>query len=57
MRPILFICPVTGFNVQHLAKRSETSQDERHHYESVKCQACAGLHFINMATGKVLGEK
>ena len=56
MRPILFICPVTGFNVQHLAEEGEIP-DDQDHYEPVKCQACAGLHFINMATGKVLGEK
>jgi hypothetical protein len=56
MRPIVFICPVTRLNVQHFAAESETS-DERDRYESVECPACGGLHFVNVATGKVLGEK
>ncbi len=25
-------------------------------FETVMCQACAGLHFINRSTGKILGE-
>ena len=56
MRPIIFICPFTRSNVQHFAEESETSDDEEH-YEAVECPACAGLHFVNMASGKVLGEK
>jgi hypothetical protein len=26
-------------------------------YETVVCQACSRLHFINRATGKLLGEQ
>jgi hypothetical protein len=49
MRNLIFTCPVANQNVQH---RIETPSDRD--YESVKCLACAGVHFINLKTGKVL---
>jgi hypothetical protein len=50
MKNILFTCPVTNQNVQHRIKVSDHDDD----YESVSCLACAGVHFIQLKTGKVL---
>ena len=49
IRNLIFICPITNQNVQH---RVEAISD--HDYEAVSCLACAGLHFVNLKTGKVL---
>ncbi len=49
IRNLIFTCPVTNLKVQH---RCEHISD--HNYESVTCLACAGVHFINLGTGKVL---
>jgi hypothetical protein len=49
----VFKCPRTGMNVQHLLA-DEVSSDNS--YEAVACKACAGLHFLNPATGRLLGE-
>jgi hypothetical protein len=43
-----------GELVQHFIA-DEPDQDERR-YDSVGCPACAALHFVNPATGKILGE-
>jgi len=43
-------------NVQHLVDDSESADDDNR-YESVECSACAGLHFVNLRTGKVLGVR
>lgn len=50
-RILIFTCPATNQNVQH---RFEAISD--HDYESLKCLSCAGVHFINPRTGKVLGR-
>ncbi len=49
IRNLIFTCPITNQNVQH---RAEAISD--HDYESVSCLACAGVHFVNLKTGKVL---
>ncbi len=49
IRNIIFTCPLTSQNVQH---RFEATSD--HDYESVTCLACAGVHFIDLRTGKML---
>ena len=54
MGNLIFKCPRTGFNVQ-LAEAP--AHDPQYTYETVVCQACAGLHFINRSTGRLLGEK
>jgi len=51
MKNILFTCPVTNQNVQH---RIELAPDRDDDYESVRCLACEGIHFIHLKTGKVL---
>jgi len=43
-------------NVQHWLE--EAKPREQHPvYESVVCKACTRIHFINCATGKLLGEE
>jgi hypothetical protein len=44
-------------NVQHwLAKEAEPDSPHRS-FETVVCQACSRIHFINRSSGKLLGEK
>lgn len=45
--PFLYRCPNTGRTVQGL-----TAEDT---CEALTCLACRRLHFVNPATGKVLG--
>ena len=51
-RHVLFKCPHTGMNVQHWLAEAEPHAV----YESVVCKACTRIHFINRATGRLLGE-
>jgi hypothetical protein len=54
-RHIVFKCPRTGLNVQHwLADEPGDPVGATH--ESIICQACTNLHFINRSTGKLLGK-
>ena len=53
MPPFLFSCPNTGQTVQGFVAKEVPSDA----YESVLCSACRQLHFVNPATGKVLGER
>jgi len=48
----LYRCPNTGFHVQSYAC-IKTSDDA---YEVVTCTICRGVHLIDPATGRVLGE-
>ena len=43
-------------NVQHWLAEPETD-DPSPIYESVVCKACTRIHFINSATGRLLGEE
>jgi hypothetical protein len=52
MKPIIFRCPVTFENVQHLLDDGEDVADQ---FEAIECPACNKMH-INKATGKLLGE-
>jgi len=54
-RPILFKCPQTGMKVQHWVDDPKGDSDDS--FTSVECPACARLHYINLQTGKVLGQK
>lgn len=54
MAPLLFRCPNTGLNVQGWLAE-EGPDDEHETYESVTCIACGQFHFVNRATGRVLG--
>jgi hypothetical protein len=49
----LFRCPNTGQVVQGWSAEEMSINDNS--YESVTCLACTQQHFINRATGRVLG--
>jgi hypothetical protein len=51
-RNILFKCPRTGTNVQHLL--TGASFDALHEHVAAPCPACSSLHFVNASTGKLL---
>jgi hypothetical protein len=56
MDSFVFKCPRTGMNVQHQFA-DESALDGPHcTYETVLCQACIRLHFINRSSRKLLGE-
>jgi hypothetical protein len=55
MKPMLYRCPKTGDVVQHFIVDEPDLEDE-HRYDAVECPACSSLHFINPATGKVMGD-
>jgi hypothetical protein len=56
MSNVVFRCPRTGLNVQHWLAEEVSPGDPQCTYEAVVCKACTRLHFINRATGKLLGE-
>ena len=41
-------------NVQHWLEDDQEAPENK--YQAVKCLACAGLHFLNRKTGKLLGQ-
>lgn len=53
-RNIIFKCPRTGMNVQHWLPG--TMADAAATHVSVRCPACASLHFVNIVTGEMLSE-
>jgi hypothetical protein len=58
MKHIIFRCPATGLNVQWSAEEIEPEDETRlSPYQAVHCPACTKLHFVNLSTGKLLGEK
>jgi hypothetical protein len=58
MRPNYFRCPTTGFQVEWAPDENEEPDDEgRQMFQSIVCPACTRLHFINLKSGKLLGEK
>ena len=56
MGNIVFRCPHTGMHVQHWMAEEVTGETPRGIYDTVVCDACARIHFINRRTGKLLGE-
>jgi len=34
----------------------EAGLNDEHSYEPVECPACSSLHYINPATGKIMGN-
>ncbi|WP_367116388.1 hypothetical protein [Bradyrhizobium sp.] len=56
MGNIVFRCPRTGLNVQHRLAEEASPDDPQCTYETVVCNACTRIHFINRETGKLLGE-
>jgi len=43
-------------NVQHSLDENMTRGDSDSTYEAVLCKACTGLHFIDRANRKLLGQ-
>jgi hypothetical protein len=43
-------------NVQHALHEKLTAEEPESTYEAVVCKACTGIHFINRASGKLLGQ-
>jgi hypothetical protein len=56
MANVVFKCPRTGMNVQHWIAEDARADDPSCTYETLVCKACTRLHFINRATGKLLGD-
>jgi hypothetical protein len=56
MANLIFKCPRTGLNVQHWQAEDAAPDDSQSTYDTVVCQACNGIHFINRSTGRLLGE-
>lgn len=56
MGNVVFRCPRTGIHVQHWMAEEVTPETPLSAYETVACNACARIHFINRVTGKLLGE-
>lgn len=44
-------------NVQHRLPDQVAPDDPQGDYETVVCQACSRLHFINRSNGRLLGEQ
>jgi hypothetical protein len=57
MANLVFKCPRTGMNVQHWLAEESAPGDPSCTYETVHCQACSRLHFINRSSRKLLGDK
>ena len=55
MGGFLFRCPNTRQLVQGWSADEIPAEEDR--YEFVTCLACTQLHFVNRATGRVLGSE
>jgi len=55
MAQLVFRCPQTGMNVQHRLEDLKPCEPQRV-YEQVVCKACTRIHFLNRATGKLVGD-
>ena len=53
--PFLFRCPRTEQYVQGWLDDKEDAGEND--YQPITCLACAGLHFINFRSGKLLGHE
>jgi hypothetical protein len=57
MANLIFKCPLTGMNVQHWLADEPATDNSTTSHETVVCQACSRLHFINRSSGKLLGAE
>jgi RNase P subunit RPR2 len=54
---VVFKCPRTGMNVQHrLPDMAADAPPAGDSHVTVTCLACGSIHFVNTATGKLLGD-
>jgi len=44
-------------NVQHRLAEGVAPDDPQCSYETVVCQACSRIHFINRSNGRLLGDQ
>ena len=51
----LYRCPTTGYRVQGFV--SEDTSEDHHIYEPMTCLVCDRVHYVNPATGVLLGER
>jgi hypothetical protein len=56
MAKLMYQCSRTGVNVE-IRLDDDVTPAKSDAYEQVTCPSCAHVHFINRATGKVLGDK
>jgi hypothetical protein len=56
MRKLTYQCPNAGVPVQ-IELAGEFDRRKSGSHEAVVCQACTRLHFIDVATGKLLGHE
>jgi hypothetical protein len=54
MAQLTYRCPYTGYRVQWLAE--EVLSEEAETYQPVNCIVCQQIHYLNAATGRVLGQ-
>ena len=54
MNPMMYRCPTTGMMVQGFRADNGAVDDTRENYTGIRCLACSRMHFVNLATGKVL---
>jgi hypothetical protein len=55
MATFLYRCPKTRLRVQGWTA-DEPSQSRKQDYEAVNCLACGGVHLVNPASGRTIGE-
>lgn len=51
---LVFRCPNTGMNVQHLVEHEADGGSDS--FTPVRCPACVRIHFVNRKTMKLLGR-
>jgi hypothetical protein len=56
-RFLVFRCPATGMKVQATFAAKDEAEDRSETYETVSCPACAGVHFINLKTGRIQASR
>lgn len=56
MAHVLYQCPRTNMKVQTWLSDAPAS-NKPGEFEIVTCPACTQMHFINRATGKLLGDR
>jgi hypothetical protein len=57
MAAILFTCPNMGIPVQTWLAGDNRSDNAGETFEPMECIACRGFHYVNPATGRVLGAR
>ena len=56
MPAFLYRCPAARLQVQGWVPDDE-AEEAGDVYESITCLACCAVHFVNLKTGKLMGEE